>query len=186
MLLAYMSTMVQNRTLDFRAHSIRIRVSRPGKHIDQPLEAIELIVPSDLVELLAEVAHRAARPADVPRLTGRHCSCSSPKCLQERRSGAFWAGVRWTPELRGYGHACELLIARSGQGQTKQRRHSVTHSAVGEMRYHPTGSRHPHQVSPSAGARPSSRRLMGAKRWVVLGAAELLAAKRTGKDVSRS
>jgi hypothetical protein len=62
--------MVEYGLLDLGGDPVGVRSPRAGKAVDQPLGAISLEVASDLVKLLAGIAHHLAVAADV----GEVCS----------------------------------------------------------------------------------------------------------------
>ena len=59
---------VEDRLLDLGRHPVGVRAAGAGQPVEQPLGAVGLEVPADLVELLARIAHHPAGFADVAEL----------------------------------------------------------------------------------------------------------------------
>jgi hypothetical protein len=62
--------MIEDRLLDLGADPVRVRGAGADQAVEQPVGAIGLEVPADLVELLARIAHHPAGLADVAELGG--------------------------------------------------------------------------------------------------------------------
>jgi len=60
----------QDRLLDGRGHTVRVWPLGARQPIDEPVGAVQLEAPPDLVELLAAVAHDPARLRDVAEFLG--------------------------------------------------------------------------------------------------------------------
>ena len=61
---------VEHGLLDLGRHPVGVRSLGAGQAVDQPLGAIGLEVASDLVELLARIAHHLAGAADIGEVGG--------------------------------------------------------------------------------------------------------------------
>jgi hypothetical protein len=59
---------VEDRLLDRGADPVGMRRAGTGQAVEQPVGAVSLEVPADLVELLARIAHHPAGLADVAEL----------------------------------------------------------------------------------------------------------------------
>lgn len=66
-----LQAVIQDGLLDLFGHPVRVWVARPGQAVDQPLGAVGLVVPADLVELLPAVAHDFAGLADIAQISGQ-------------------------------------------------------------------------------------------------------------------
>jgi hypothetical protein len=82
---------VEDRLLDRAAHPVGMRRAGAGDPVEQPVGAIGLKVPTDLVELLARIAHHPAGLADVAEF-GRE--------LQQAALAACYLLVRGHVDLR--------------------------------------------------------------------------------------
>jgi len=62
---------VQNYLLYWLFHAVGMRTFGAGKTVQEPIGAVELVVPADLIELLAGVAHNPAGFRDILQFSSK-------------------------------------------------------------------------------------------------------------------